>query len=150
MKFTGDSPYGPSGIVSTIKDHHITNGFYIFQKKRAGNIISFGMRHHIYTASLSKLVDYPTLHDWTHYVMTLIPQKDASEVVSVFQNGVAAAVQKETHTKNNHKTTCSVIAFGQRYADQPGMGLSNNVVIDELLIFETILNEHEIMDIYEG
>ncbi len=113
-------------------------------------MLRFGMRHNTHENALINEIDYPSLDVWTHYVMTLDPKNAASDVVSVFQNGVPPTVEKKDYDKHYPTKLCSIIAFGQKYVDKPSMGLSNNVVIDELLIFETMLNEHEIMDIYAG
>ncbi len=110
--------------------------------------MKFGLRNYIRDLTEQALFDYPALHVWTHYVMTMevIPATDPP-VFQIFKNGQVQSFGPGPSGQNNPDAVCDKLVIGRKFAD--GGGKAGNVEIDELMLFERALTQVEADLIYQ-
>ncbi len=146
MRFTNTAPDNISsslGILSTMTATDITCGVYITEWTN----IYFGMRNHNRAMSDYALFSYPEMNKWTHYVMTLkVLSSDEKPDYKIYENGKSKTFTVHSKNKNSQPGSCNKIVFGRKYTDEDG-SYGNNVKIDELLIFDNVLTESQVLTI---
>ncbi len=147
IRFRAKAQGSELGILSSLINSQITCGIFILESESG---ILFGMRNNIREKSDSAKFSYPILSRWTHFVMTLkINSSNDPPEYTIYENAENKIFTATLAAKNNQSGSCDKLVFGRKYIEL-GTRYSNDVKIDELLIFEHILTKNQVLKIYNA
>ncbi len=149
MKFTVASSGNWDGIISTHRRETETNGFSIIKYNGNGKDIGFTVRDPGRQKFIKVEVSHPNVGTWDHYLFTMLPNGGVPDFTAYINGQPISLAAPGESNKNTNAQICDEIVIGRYFFETTGYQI-NDVIIDELSIFEFILSSTQVAAIYQG